>query len=371
MKKIACIVPYHFLPGSSGGQKLIAGFCEYLGAETELYVFGTPENDASLVKNYSLFPWLKSSQLRYGDLSLFFKLRKQLAEKKIKTVIIEHPYLGWLGWMLKKYCKVQLIFHTHNIEFERFRSVGKSWWRLLKTYERWSLQSADFIFCITEEDKIGMIERLNIPAAKCIVVPYGIKQQTVPTNKLETKASVCKELQIESTTSLLFFNGVLNYKPNLNALEVLLKEITPLLIEQKLNYKLLIAGKHLPLHYNFLKNWESKHVVYLGFLNDIDCYTLAADVLLNPIVSGGGVKTKMIEALGLNTAVVSTSSGAAGVHKENCGEKLRIVADGDWKSFTQETINAATTKSENIPIAFYEQFSWNKIIQKLLPVFDK
>ena len=371
MKKITCIVPYTFLPASSGGQKLIAGFCEYLGAETELHVFGKPENDVALAKNYSLFPWLKNSQLRYADFSLFFKLKKQIADQKIETVIIEHPYLGWLGWMLKKSCKVQLIFHTHNIEFERFRSVGKNWWWFLKIYERWSLQKADLIFCITEEDRKGMIERLNIAESKCIIVPYGIKQQTIPANKLETKASVCRELEIESSASLLFFNGVLNYKPNLDALEVLLNEITPLLIEQKLNYKLLIAGRHLPLEYNSLKEWNSKHIIYLGFVDDIDRYTLGADVLLNPIVRGGGIKTKMIEALGLNTSVVSTISGAAGVSAEICGEKLMIVTDGDWKSFAQAIIEAATKPSTDIPTAFYEQFSWKKIIQKLLPVLGK
>lgn len=367
--KIACIVPYTFLPATSGGQKLIAGFCEYLGVETELHVFGTPENDAALVKNYSFSPFLKSSRVRYTDILLFLKLKKIISEKEIETVIIEHPYLGWLGWMLKKSCKIQLIYHTHNIEFERFRSIGKPWWGLLKMYERWSLQKADAIFCITEEDKKGMIKQLHITPSKCIVVPYGIKQETAPDNKVETKASVCSELQIDATATLLFFNGVLNYKPNLDALKVILNEINPKLIERKLNYKLLVAGKHLPDQYNQLKEWSTKNIYYLGFVSDIDRYTLATDILLNPVTSGGGIKTKMIEALGLNTAVISTVNGAAGVHKEDCGEKLKIVADVDWKHFVEEIIKTAKNTTANIPMAFYEQFSWKHIVKNILPVF--
>ena len=66
--------------------------------------------------------------------------------EQIDTVIIEHPYLGWLGWMLKMSCNIQLIVHTQNIEYERFRTLGKSWWPVLKFYESFVLRQADKVF---------------------------------------------------------------------------------------------------------------------------------------------------------------------------------------------------------------------------------
>lgn len=371
MKKIAAIIPYAYLPGQSGGQKSFAGFYEYLGKEAELYAFGPPENDASLATTYSLQPFLKSSQLRYADIFSFFRFKKFIKQNKIEYLIIEHPYMGWLGWMLKKACNVKLIVHTHNIEYQRFRSIGKWWWRILKMYEGWTLRQADYIFCITEEDRLGMIKHLHISSNSSVNIPYGIKQESAPVDKADTKESVCNEQQIDKDTTILFFNGLLSYYPNKEAVDLILNEINPLLLQSELKYEILIAGKNLPEQYQQLKPWNDKQVRYLGFVDDIDRYTKAADILLNPVMSGGGVKTKMIEALGLNTTVVSTETGAAGVSRAVCGDKLLVVKDNDWKAFTEAVIKAALNKTTNIPDAFYKQFSWKGIIEKVLKFIEQ
>ena len=45
------------------------------------------------------------------------------------------------------------IIHTHNIEYQRFKSNGKWWWPLLEVYERNCFKKADIIFCISPEDR--------------------------------------------------------------------------------------------------------------------------------------------------------------------------------------------------------------------------
>ncbi|MBI2731566.1 MAG: glycosyltransferase family 4 protein, partial [Sphingobacteriales bacterium] len=270
MKKISAIVPYAYLPGQSGGQKSFAGFYEYLGKEAELYAFGPPENDVALATTYSLQPYLKSSQLRYADVSSFFRFRKFIKQNNIEYLIIEHPYMGWLGWMLKKACNVKLIVHTHNIEYQRFRSIGKWWWRILKLYEGWTLRQADYVFCITEEDRQGMIKHLQICSESSVNIPYGIKQESAPADKAITKESVCIEQKIDKDTIILFFNGLLSYYPNKEAVDLILNEINPLLLQSDLKYEILIAGKNLPEQYQQLKPWNDKHVRYLGFVDDID-----------------------------------------------------------------------------------------------------
>ncbi|HET9057618.1 MAG TPA: glycosyltransferase family 4 protein [Chitinophagaceae bacterium] len=370
MKKIAAIIPYVYLPSNTGGQKLIAGFYECLGKKTELYAFSLPQNDASLVTTYSLQPFLKNRRIRYIDTFLFYRVKKFITQNKIEYLIIEHPYMGWLGWLLKKTCGIKLIVHTHNIEYQRFRSIGKWWWRILKLYEGWVLRRADHVFCITREDQEGMIKHLKISPRKSVHIPYGINLENAPTDKIATKESLYKELQINKDTTILFFNGLLSYYPNKKAVDLILNEINPLLLQTNLRYEILIAGKNLPEQYKQLRPWNDKHVRYLGFVDDIDRYTKAADVLLNPVMSGGGVKTKMIEALGLNTAVVSTETGAAGVSREVCGDKLLVVKDNDWKQFTESVLKAASNKNATIPEAFYKQFSWKGIIEKVLKFIE-
>ncbi len=371
MKKIAAIIPYAYLPGQSGGQKSFAGFYEHLGKRCELHAMGVPENDAVLATTYLLKPMLKSSVLRYADIGAFFRIKTYLKQNKIEFLIIEHPYLGWLGWMLKNASGVKLIVHTHNIEYLRFKSIGKWWWRMLKWYEGWTLRHADYVFCITEEDRQGMIEELRIDVATSVNIPYGIHQYEAPADKAAAKARICKELNITDDTKLLFFNGKLDYYPNTEAVDLIINQINPLLLQSNLNYQILIAGKNLPEQYRELKPWNDQHIRYLGFVDDIDQYTKAADILLNPVMSGGGVKTKMIEALGFNTTVVSTVTGAAGVHKDVCGEKLIITEDNNWQQFADAVIKAAATQQKEIPQAFYNEFSWKGIIEKALQFISR
>ena len=369
MEKILNIVSYPYLPFFSGGQKLIAHFNQYLGEQCTLYVAGTTDNNASLAKNYTFHPLLSKSKFRYADFNSFFRLKKLITDQQITTVIIEHPYLGWLGWMLKKACKIKLIVHTHNIEYERFRTVGKSWWPILKLYEQWVLKKADIVFCISDEDRHWMIEKLHLDQQKCVLVPYGINQQQNPTDKKECKTLVCNRHGFDSTHQLLFFNGLLDYKPNLDALRIIIEQINPLLLKSSLKYNILITGKRLPAELKELKAWNEHHIFYAGFVDDIDLYFKAADLFLNPVQTGGGVKTKVIEAIACGTTVISTMSGAAGIEKNVCGDKLIIVDDNDWNNFTKKIVENNNTVSPT-PDAYYETYYWGNIIWNILPAIS-
>jgi glycosyltransferase involved in cell wall biosynthesis len=365
MQRVLNIAPYPFLPAHSGGQKLIGFFNEYLGKQCDLHVAGTKSNDKALVKNYRLHPVFERSPVRYINLFHIRRLSRIIKQYSIDTFIMEHPYMGMFAWPIKRKWGIRLIIHTHNIEYLRFKSIGKWWWFLLKKYECWIFKKADLIFCISEEDKQTILHDTGIEEHKCVIVPYGIKQHSKPTDKKNIKEKICRDLQIDPATPLLFFNGQLDYKPNLDALNRILHDLLPLLQKKQMNYHLVIAGKGLPSTYDQLKSWKHHHVTYTGFVSDIDAYTCAADVLLNPVNSGGGVKTKVIEALGLNTSVVSTETGARGVNKDICGEKLKVCPDNDSEAFV-EAIRECIQLSEDIPEAFYDYYYWGNIIDRIV-----
>lgn len=369
MKKVLNIVPYPYLPYFSGGQKLIAHFNHYLGEQCVLHVVGTDDNDATQAATYRFHPLLKKRKLRYADISAFFRLKKLIEKEKINTIIVEHPYLGWLGVLLKASCKVKLIVHTHNIEYDRFRTLGKSWWPILKVYERFVLRKADTVFCITEDDRKWMIERLHLQPAKCVSVPYGIVQENMPVDKAESKHIVCAKHHLDPNLPLLLFNGLLDYKPNLDALMIILENINPLLQKKGLAYNILITGKRLPAELNELKSWNGQHVHYAGFVDDIDLYFKSADVFLNPVQSGGGVKTKVIEAIACGTTVVSTKTGATGIESSVTGNKLAVVADNDWESFA-ELILQYCKQTTATPASYYGYYNWKQIALQVTNYFN-
>ena len=366
MKKVIAIAPYPYLPYQSGGQKFIAQFFEYLSKKIDLTVITNVGNDSSLTKSYTTIPLLKKSFTRYVDRSLIGKIASLVKENEYDTLIIEHPYLAWLAFAVRKRTGIKVIIHTHNIEFQRFQSTGKWWWPILKYYEKSSFRKADTIFFITPEDRNFAITNWNIPTAKCIDLPFGIEIDKNPVDKAECSQAIKKKHTIDSNDKLLLFTGQLGYKPNLDALKIILEKINPLLLQQAVwQYKILICGKGLPGEMDDLKTFSDKNIVYAGFIKDIDTYYKAADIFLNPILSGGGVKTKMVEAIAYGTTVISTATGASGIKIDICGDKLIVVRDNDWTNFTSSIQKAMDFKSKTSAL-FYDEYFWESIISRLL-----
>ena len=106
---IASLVSYKFLPAQMGGQKCIALFNRYLSKTQNLVCVGVKENETVYEKEYPVHNILSNSKLRYINLFYFFKLKQFIRQHKITHLIIEHPYLGWLGILLKWSCKIKLI----------------------------------------------------------------------------------------------------------------------------------------------------------------------------------------------------------------------------------------------------------------------
>jgi glycosyltransferase involved in cell wall biosynthesis len=241
--------------------------------------------------------------------------------------------------------------------------LGKWWWPILRNYERKFFQRADSILFITPGDRDFAVSNWKIEKERTMIVPVGVGIDHHPTHKTESKDRICREHGIGAGEKILLFNGLLNYKPNLDAVNIILKEINPLLEKQSsFKYKIIICGKGLPAEMNSLKEYQN--VIYAGFVDDIETYFKGADIFLNPVQSGGGIKTKMVEAIAYGTTVISTESGAAGIERSVCGEKLVIINDNDWKGFSEMVIQHAG-KNISTPPPYYDHYSWEKIIAKV------
>jgi polysaccharide biosynthesis protein PslH len=132
-----------------------------------------------------------------------------------------------------------------------------------------------------------------------------------------------------------------------------------------MKYKIIICGKRLPAYLDELKAYTGKNIIYAGFVDDIENYFKGSDIFLNPVQSGGGVKTKVAEAIGFGTTVISTKTGAEGLHKEVCGNKLILVADSDWKGFAKMILQNAG-KHVQTPVEYYEMYYWGNLVKRMI-----
>ena len=367
MKKLLVIAPYNYLPWFSGGQKSIAQFLEHLGNETELTVGTVAENDFSLVRSYKHINLLKTkSRQRYTDRSLIRKIKEIISTEKIDMIIWEHPYFAWLASIIKKKTGIHTLVHSHNIEYQRFRSKGKWWWPLLKMYERWSFRLADHILFVAPEDKQFAVDQWKIPEKKCIEVAFGVEIREYPSDKTQCRKKISDIHGIAATDRIFLFNGLLDYKPNLDALIAILDQINPILLTNaNFSYKIIICGKRLPKEMNDLKSYRDKNIIYAGFVDDIEMYFKGADLFLNPVQSGGGIKTKMVESIAFGTTVIATETGAAGIKKNICGNKLMVVADNDWTGFANAILRTGNEHAVTPP-EYYDYYYWGSVVKKLV-----
>jgi polysaccharide biosynthesis protein PslH len=362
---VLTINSYKILPAVMGGQKGIALFNEYLAPHVNLWSVSVKSNDVSQAKGYEMLPVLSDSPLRYINIFYFFELRNLLKKNNIGHVIIEHPYYGWLGILLKWFCGIRLIVHSHNIESLRFKSTGRWWWRILWWYEKKVHQLADMNFFIHDEDHSFAINQYKINPSKCTTITYGFEQNTSPSPEVRRAARTILEekYNIETKDKIILFNGTLSYKPNLDALDIILQKINPLLLSNsEYRYKIIICGKGLPNNYRNLKDYAGKNIIYAGFVDDINLYFKGSDIFLNPVSDGGGIKTKLVEALGFNMNVVTTQNGAIGVPIAVTGDKMTIITEHNWQQFANAIIQVNTNK--DIPKEFFQHFYWGAIGKK-------
>ncbi|MFT3934714.1 MAG: glycosyltransferase [Chitinophagaceae bacterium] len=361
MSTIISLVSYPFLPAKLGGQKGIALFNKYFAKHCRLVCITTQNNDPAAADGYKVVNTISSSPLRYMNIFLFFPIYKAIKKEKATHLILEHPYYGWLGILLKWASGVKLVVHSHNIESLRWKTLGKWWWPVLALYEKFTHRQADYNFFIRAEDKTYAIEHFGVKEQKSITVTYGIEWNTIPSaeEKEKCKAGLQETHSFGTNETVFLFNGSLDYLPNLDAVVTIVEKLNPVLLQSGMQYKIIICGKGLPSNMNELKEYADKNIIYAGFVDDITRYFKGADIFVNPVIDGGGIKTKLVEALGYNMDVVSTVSGAIGVPLTITGDKMKVFDDNDWNGFAQAMMQPIAKK--DIPNDFFLHFYWENI----------
>jgi polysaccharide biosynthesis protein PslH len=365
---VLSVVPFHVVPPQSGGQNNITGFNDFLGRKHKVLLLSTPLNAAQHSYPFTIYPVFSKSRLRYVNLFKAFSIARFCRQQKVNYIIAEQPFICMLVYLVSKMTGIPFYLHSHNIEYERARTTGKGWWKLLKPYESWAMRKADAIFFITDYDRDVAIKQFNLYPSKCHLVPYGIYHDEVIEINTDNRNAIAARHGIAADEKFLLFFGLLNYQPNTVAVDFILEKINPLLLNQPaFKYKILICGKGLPERFKGLR--DQQNIIHVGFVENIDEYIQHADVILNPVTTGGGIKTKVVEAISFNKNVVSTRTGAIGIDENICGGKLLLSADDDWKSFADNIVRASSLQIDT-PASFFEMFAWKNIIARLSPLFS-
>jgi glycosyltransferase involved in cell wall biosynthesis len=214
----------------------------------------------------------------------------------------------------------KLILDEHNIEYELFhrmqegeRSLARrSYYRVeharsRRFEQRWWRQAAG---CAVTSEREEQIVRRHAPSTPVAVVPNGVDLEHFRPDAGATEPCT------------MVFNGLLQYRPNLDAAYFLVDEVWPRILARCPGARLEIVGRGDAID---LQRLERPGVVVTGEVPDVRPHLERAVVVAVPIRMGGGTRLKVVEGLAMGKAMVSTSLGCEGIDVHD-GQHL-LVAD--------------------------------------------
>jgi GT2 family glycosyltransferase len=115
-----------------------------------------------------------------------------------------------------------------------------------------------------------------------------------------------------ATSGGLLFVGGFRHPPNVEAVLWFCREVMPVLVERLPGIHLTIAGSHPPAEVSALAGPD---VTVTGYVSDEELEKLyrKSRLVVVPLLTGGGIKGKVIEALSHAVPIVTTPTGAEGI----------------------------------------------------------
>lgn len=280
---------------------------------------------------------------------------------QLETVFMA-PYIN----IIRQHSKASVVLRAHNIEHLIWeRLVGetknplkkiylKHLSRTLKKYELKVLNQVDGIATITKKDA-SFFE--NYSKKPTVTIPYGVAiEKYTPTYEVKKNPD-------------FFHIGSMNWLPNQEGIQWFLKSSWKQIVAQNPNIRLYLAGRFMP---DWVQNFESENLINVGEVNDAKKFVAQHNIAIVPLLSGSGIRIKIIEAMASGKTVVTTPIGAEGIaYTEN---KNIIIAKNEM-----EFIQSVNTIHDNPEMAekigrearklielTYDNF---KIIQQLIDFY--
>lgn len=258
---------------------------------------------------------------RFVSQSFAEQLEKILRRETFDIVLLETIYLAPYVPLIRQYSRACIALRAHNVESEIWERIARhshflkrqylnlQAWRL-KRFEQMHIHDCDLLVGISERDVATFRSwGFQKPA---VVVPIGV----------DAGAYHPDERSFEQPLSLCFI-GSLDWLPNVEGLQWFLREVwMPLLAPAFPSLTFHIAGRNTPA---WVRQLRLPRVYVHGEVPDAAAFLNAHPVLVVPLLSGGGMRAKIVEAMALGRVVLSTSVGLEGVPARHGVEAL--VAD--------------------------------------------
>ena len=259
------------------------------------------------------------SMYPYSVVRKYSKAMEELVRKSIQTEHYDVVHFGGVG-VLPYGLRIQTtprvafvhdavaLYYYRNMCAEK-RLVKKGFYLIeyqkMKRYERTVYQMFDRCMVVSERDKAALQQ--HCANAKISVVPIGVDADYFSAAKGG-----------EDFPSLLF-SGNMDYPPNVHAVMWFEQRVLRLVKQKYPDIKFYIVGRNPSKELGYLR--KDEHIIITGYVEDIRAYFDKATVFVCPMISGTGMKIKLLEAMSMGKAIVASTlslEGIAAVKGRSC-----------------------------------------------------
>jgi polysaccharide biosynthesis protein PslH len=228
--------------------------------------------------------------------------------------------------------------------------------RYLANYERRIVEKFDACYLIADAE-VQLFNREVVKSNKVQVMGNG----------LDRNAFYALRVKPSNAAPIFLFTGVMDYKPNEDAVIWFVQQCWPTIIQRHPKAKFVIAGMNPSADIKRLAHQTSIEVT--GFVDDILPYYHQADIFVAPFRLARGVQNKVLQAFSCGLPVVTTPMGAEGINCRNEHDVLLATTPADFIQQIQRLLDEpslAIAIGGNAEQLILEQYSWQGQIQPLV-----
>ena len=296
------------------------------------------------------------------------RLAEVLQKEQFDVVQLEMLYMAPYVETIREHSKAMIVLRAHNVEHKIWERIAKEtkffvkrWYinhlaKTLKEYELNALETVDGIAAITRKDAAFFRKYCSKPI---IDIPYGVyPEEFVPKYEIEGKPK-------------FYHIGSMNWMPNAEGIRWFIDEVLPKTVEKVPDFVYHLAGRSMPEWLTTLKN---PHVNVIGEVPDAKEFVANHDVAIVPLLSGSGIRIKIIESMAMGKTVITTLVGAEGILYD---EEVNIIIAENIAKMVEviRAINANPEIAVRIGQAarklVEETYDNRKIIARLLMFYEQ
>jgi len=255
------------------------------------------------------------------------------------------------SWTLL-YKRLFLTSGKSLISYIKLKAVEKIESKIVKKVKK--------VVLISEVDKLQLINKYGVDSKKLFTVANGVSFDflKVPARFIDPEKLV------------LAFTGAMNYQPNCQAVSYFAREIFPAIREEFPAAKFIVIGKNPTAEISSL---ESDAIRITGEVDSVATELGDVDIIIAPLLSGAGMKNKVLEALAAGRPLVASKIAVEGIRIENGVHYILADTESDWVEAVKRLVKddkfslmiAANGREE-----IYKNYSWIISSRQFLDIYE-